>query len=289
MYARLRRLVDTWPFADWDVEVHPTRCPEHAGVLVCEMLDRPPDLLAVCGGDGTLNEVISSVPRPPFPVALIPGGTANVLAHELGLPRNPVAALEVALKRTVRQVDLGLLSGTKRRPFLLMAGIGFDAHVVLNVRPKKRLLGMTVFYLTTVRTLLSYSFPEFQVVTADEEFAATSCVISNARTYGGGIVFTPDADMTDGLFDVLIVKGKPGISHLKFFLSAWRRKPRPFSCVQWRRVPAVKIKGPRGLWVQVDGELFGSLPVEANLLPASYPLVVPAQASGLRPRDRERQ
>lgn len=275
VFARVERLLKKWPYADWDVEVHATRCSEHAGVLAREMLDRPPDLLAVCGGDGTLNEVASSLPNPPFPIALIPAGTANVLARELNLPRDPALAIKMALKRTVRYVDLGLLSGTKSRHFLLMAGIGFDAYVVSKVRPKRRRLGMAAFYLTTLRAFFSYSFPELHVLAAGESFVATSCLIANARTYGGGIIFTPGADMGDGLLDVLVIQGKPGISHLRFFLSAWRGKPRLNSCVQCRRVPALRVEGPRGLWVQVDGELFGTLPVEATLSSASYPFVVP--------------
>jgi diacylglycerol kinase family enzyme len=167
-FKRISRLIQEWPHSDWEVAFHPTRCTEHAGVLARELLDQPPDLLAVCGGDGTLNEVVSSVPEPPFPVALLPAGTANVLARELGLPLDPIQALHVALQRDVRRVDLGILRGRKLHRFLLMAGIGFDAHVVSRVRPKKRRLGLAAYYGATLRALMSYSFPEFRLLTRDE-------------------------------------------------------------------------------------------------------------------------
>ena len=86
-----------------------------------ELLGAPPDLLALRGGDGTVNEIASSVPAPPFPVAIIPAGTANVLARELGIPLNPVRAVQIALKRTVRKLDLGRLGAGMRR-FLFVAG-----------------------------------------------------------------------------------------------------------------------------------------------------------------------
>ena len=92
-YRAVRRLIRHWPYPDWKYEFLTTRCPEHAGVLAQEQLLDPPDLLAICGGDGTLHEVVSRVPEPPFPVALLPSGTANVLARDLGIPFNPVHAL----------------------------------------------------------------------------------------------------------------------------------------------------------------------------------------------------
>lgn len=274
-FKRIKRLVKAWPYAGWEVELYPTRCAEHAGVLARELLDRPPDLLAVCGGDGTLSDVASSVPEPPFPVALIPAGTANVLARELGLPLDPIQSLEIALKRVVKHVDLGVLQGRKLQRFLLMAGIGFDAYVVSRIRPKKRRLGLAAYYLATVRALLSYHFPEFRVVAQEEVLAATSCLVANARNYGGGLVFTPSADMRDGILDVLILQGKPRISHFRLLLSAWRGKPRIDSCIQYRRLKSLRIEGPRGVWVQADGELVGTLPLEVTLSQATYPLVVP--------------
>jgi diacylglycerol kinase family enzyme len=206
---------------------------------------------------------------------MIPAGTANVLAHELGLPLNPVQALEVALKKVVRCVDLGIVQGRKRQRFLLMAGIGVDAYIVSKIRPKRRLLGMATFYLESLRAFRSYAFPEFRVLGGDETLSATSCIIANARSYGGGLVFTPDADMSDGLFDVLILQGKPGVEHFRFILSAWLGKPLQVSCVQRRRFPALRIEGIRGVWVQADGELMGALPIDVTLTPASFPLVVP--------------
>ena len=114
---------------------------------------------AICGGDGTLNEVASRVPYPPFPVALLPAGTANVVARELGLPLDPIRALQVALNRVVRPVDLGELNAGVRR-FLFVAGIGFDAYVVANVRPAlKKKLGMAAYAAAIVSGLRRYSFP----------------------------------------------------------------------------------------------------------------------------------
>jgi YegS/Rv2252/BmrU family lipid kinase len=274
-FKRIEQLLKVWPHREWEVEFLPTKCAEHAGVLARELLSHPPDRLAVCGGDGTFNDVVSSVPGPPFPVALIPSGTANVLAHELGLPYDAAGALEVALKGTVRQVDLGILRGNGHHHFLLMAGIGLDAYVVSKVRPKKRRFGLAAFYLASLRALLSYTFPEFNVMAQGETIPATSCLIANTRHYGGGLVFTPDASMEDGLLDLFLLREKSRIENFKLLFSAWRGKPRLDGRIQRRQLSALRIEGPRGIWVQADGELKGTLPLDVTLAHAAYPLVVP--------------
>ncbi len=273
-YKIIHRLVLHWPYQDWECEFLPTRCPEHAGVLALEQLSNPPDLLAVCGGDGTLHEVVSRVPDPPFPVALLPAGTANVLARDLGLPFNPARALDIALKRVIRRVDLGTVTARAPHSFLLMAGIGFDAYVVSRVRPAvKARLGMLAFVISTLQALATYGFTEFQVSAGGEQHTATSCIVANAKGYGGGLVFTPAADMTDGFFDILVLEGRPRLGYIHFLWNAWRGRPKPYPWVKQLRAPAVQVTGPRGLWAQADGELLGTLPLDISIAPKAFPLV----------------
>jgi diacylglycerol kinase family enzyme len=89
-YKSIQNYARHWKPADWEVEILTTRERGHAGLLARELLQNPPDLLVICGGDGTVNEVATLVPEPPFPGGLIPSGTANVIAREVGLPLNPV-------------------------------------------------------------------------------------------------------------------------------------------------------------------------------------------------------
>lgn len=278
-YKIIHRLIRHWPYQDWEYEFLPTRCPEHAGVLAMEQIANPPDLLAVCGGDGTLHEVASSVPDPPFPVALLPAGTANVLARDLGLPLDPVRALDVALKkRAVRRVDLGKLKARAERSFLLMAGIGIDAYVASRVRPAvKNRLGMFAYAISTLHSLATYAFPEFQVSTGEQQFTATSCLIANAKGYGGGLLFTPAADMFDGLLDILVLEGRSRLGYLRFLWNGWRRHPKVYPWIREFRASALKVTGPRGLWVHADGELVGTLPIEVSITSRAFPLVVPPE------------
>ncbi len=276
VFNRLLHYVREWRPAGWTVELLCTNQPGHAGEIARGLLGNPPDILAVCGGDGTVKEVVSCTPDPPFPVGIVPAGTANVLAHELGLPLDPVKALSIVLDGAVRRVDCGRLIGTSSHGFLLMAGIGFDAYVASRVRPAiKDKLGIAAYYLSTVQAIGSYRFPEFRVVTDDHVLVGTSCIIANAKSYGGGLILTPGADMTDGFFDILMIKGRPATEYIRFLWSAWRRRPRQYSWVQYRRSRRVRVEGPESILVQVDGEVIGGLPVTVDLLPGVFPLVVP--------------
>ncbi|MBN2243375.1 MAG: diacylglycerol kinase family lipid kinase [Acidobacteria bacterium] len=272
----IRRCVRRWKRRDWEVEILETRDTNQAGRMAQDLVPNPPDLLAVCGGDGTLNEVASSLPAPPFPVAVLPAGTANVVAREVKLPLNPVRALDISLKRSVRKVDLGELGPGPRRRFVFAAGIGFDAYVAANVTPAmKEKLGMGAYALEIFRGLRNYPFREFQVVADGRAYTATSCLAANARSYGGGLLFCPQADMRDGFLDILVIQGKNRIQLARFLFRALLRLPEVNDWTRRFRARRLTLDGPAGIPVQADGESAGSLPLEIGLLPSTFPLVVP--------------
>lgn len=272
----IQRYIRQWPHSQWEVELLTTRADYRAGPLAREMLEHPPDLLAVCGGDGTINEVASQIPRPPFPVAVLPAGTANVVARELGLPLDPIRALQIALKRKVRKVDLGELGGESGRRFLFVAGIGFDAYVVSKVQSKlKKKLGKGAFAIEAVRCLRSYTFPEFRITADNRAFSGTSCLVCNARSYGGGMLFCPDANMTDGILDILILQGKRRVELARFLLQALCRKAVTRDWIHRIRAKTLRIEGSSEVMVQTDGELSGQLPLDIGVADLAFPLVVP--------------
>ena len=276
-YRSIRDYVQRWNPPGWDVEIRETQRPEHAGAIAEELTASLPDLVGICGGDGTINEVASRLAQPPFPIAILPAGTANVVAREFRIPLNPVRALDAALKGVVRRVDLGELNAGRRR-FLFVAGIGFDAFVVAGVNPglKKR-IGIAAYAAAIVSCLRSYSFPEFQVVVDERTYTATSCLACNAKKYGGGLLFCPGADMSDGLFDVILLEGGRRLALGYFLLQAWLGKAATHDWVHRLKARALRIDGGAGVLVQADGELSGALPVEISLIDKAFPLVVPVK------------
>ncbi len=272
----IRRYIRRWKRQDWEVEILETRYRNHAGEIALDLARKPPDLLAVCGGDGTLNEIASFIPSPPYPVVVLPAGTANVIARELRLPLNPVRALDLGLNRSVRKVDLGELGPGAKRRFLFVAGIGFDAYVAARVKPAlKARFGMGAYALEIIRCLRVYPFREFQVHVDDCSYRATSCLVANAKSYGGGLLFCPRADMQDGLLDILIIQGQNRIELARFLLLAWLGHPRENDWTRRYRAGKLNVDGPPGIPVQADGESAGELPLEIGLLPSTFPLVIP--------------
>lgn len=281
-YRAIRNYVQKRKLADCDIEIRETLRPEHAGVLAEELLAAPPDFVGVCGGDGTVNEVACRLTHPPFPIAILPAGTANVLARELKVPLNPVRALKAALKHTVRRVDVGEMNAGSHR-FLFVAGIGFDAYVVATVNSKlKKRIGMAAYAVAILSGLLRYSFPEFQVTVNGRTHTATSCLVCNSARYGGGLLFCPRADMADGEFDILLLEGKRRIGLGFFLLQAWLGIAASPKWAHRIRARTVQIEGSAGVLAQADGELAGHLPMKIDLIDRAFPLVVPVEQVGNR-------
>ena len=223
-----------------------------------------------------MNEIATAIPEPPFPVALLPAGTANVLARELRLPMNPVRALQVALTGKARRIDLGSLGPASGRRFLFVAGIGFDAFTVSLARPEvKSRLGIGAYVVAIAECLRKYSFPEFRVTSGNRTLTATSCLVCNSKKYGGGLLFCPEADMHDGLLDILVLEGRRRFALVVFLVLAWFQRPMKGQWIHRFRSDTLKIEGGEGLLVQVDGELAGGLPLDIGLKPSSFPLIVP--------------
>ena len=275
-FRNLQKHVRDWHHPEWDVEVLPTRAPGHAGALARELLDRPPDILAVCGGDGTINEVVSALPStPPCPLAVLPGGTANVLARELVLPLDPIQALYIALKGKVRQVDIGEMRAGQNRRFTFVAGIGFDAWAVHAARPAlKSRIGMAAYAVAVAECLRHYEFPQFEITANGSTYNATSCLVCNARSYGGGLSFCPDADMADGLLDILIIEGVRRAALVGFLFSAWVRPGRVPAWARRLRTKELRVEGPSSAYIETDGELAGMLPATFSLSEKFLPLMV---------------
>jgi diacylglycerol kinase (ATP) len=275
-YRAIQRYLKQWNHPDWEVDFQTTKSRNHAGLLARELLESPPDLLMVCGGDGTLNEVVSQIPDASFPIAVVPAGTANVVARELGLPLNPQKALQIGLKLKTRKADLGILGPGSKRRFLFVTGIGFDAYVASKVSDDlKSKLGIAAYAYAIVRCLQSYSFPEFQVKAGDKTYTATSCLVKNARRYGGEMLFCPDANMYDGLLDILVLQGRRRLALAKFLLKARLQRPETHEWTYRFQTDALRIEGPADVCVQADGELVSGLPLDISLAPSAFPLVIP--------------
>ena len=208
------------------------------------------------------------------PLALLPSGTANVLAKELELPWNPWRAAEYIPGGEVRRIALGRAGS---RYFVAVGGAGSDANLVyLAVRRGWGRLGMLAFWLEGFRQLLTYDFPEFTVAVGGEALAATLVVVSRTRHYGGPIQITRHADLFGADFEVAVFPPRNPALYLLYFLAQLVGQLEGFPEVRSFRARHVAATTRRGrIRVQVDGELVGELPIDFSIVPDALSIVVP--------------
>ena len=234
------------------------------------------DVVVAAGGDGTINEVANGLIKatgPVPPLAIIPLGTANVLAQEIGLHGSPEGIARAIVRGSRLTAHLGQANG---RRFLMMAGVGFDAHVVANVDlALKRRTGKLAYVLETLLQGVRYGFPPCRVEVDGRRFEACSVVVCNGRHYGGPFVAAPRASLAEPAFEVCLLQ-KGGWTHVLrygFALVAGRLSALPDVRIETGRT--VRIEGQAGLPVQGDGDIIATLPVEISVCERTLDLIVP--------------
>lgn len=228
--------------------------------------------IVAAGGDGTLNEVINGLAPSAIPLAFIPLGTVNVLALEIGLPFDLLAAAEVAVTGVPKPVCLGLAG---ERKFLLMAGIGFDAEVVRAVDSRlKRSIGRFAYVVAALKALGHWQPSPFTVTLADGTVQrAEGVIIGNGRLYGGRFSLTPHASLTDDSFEVLLLRRSSRLALLRAGLSALLHRPPAAKDGLLLHTTRLRISGTAP--IQIDGDDFGDLPCVFATLPGAITLIFP--------------
>jgi diacylglycerol kinase (ATP) len=251
--ALARRALDE---AGVSAEVFVTERPGHAHELARDLVRDARDLVIAWGGDGTVNEVASALVGSMTALGIVPSGSGNGLARELGLPRRPAAAIRAAAEGRTRRIDAGELGG---RLFFNIAGVGFDAEVALrfNQRPGRR-RGLWPYVAFVFDELRRYRPSRYTVALDDETFEseAFAIILANSPQYGNAIRVAPDATLDDGLLDVLLVDHRSIPRHL------WRARHlllgtigRAEGIVR-RKVRGGSIVADRLMACHADGEAF---------------------------------
>ena len=231
------------------------------------------DLLIVYGGDGTFHEVIGEAVRWKVPVALLPAGTTNILARELGIPRDPERALALVAGRKSQKIHLGQANG---HYFHLMAGIGFDGYVISRMDKRmKKVLGIGAYWLAAAAALLKYPLTPFEVSLEGEVLEGTFAVIGNARYYGGELLITPQARIEENCLDVCLFTGRHRWRYLSYLLGVLSGRHLQYDDVIYRKVQHLKVSGDSSVPIQMDGELVGHVPMEFSSFSEGVEVIVP--------------
>ena len=251
------------------------RAPEHAR----RAADRGVDVLFVWGGDGTVQRCIDAVAGTDTAVAILPAGTANLLAMNLKIPDDITEAVRIGLHGDRRRMDTGSVNGER---FTVMAGAGFDARMIAEAdRGLKDRLGRAAYLYTGMRNLGARRMKATVEVDGKRFFnGRLSCVLAaNVGTIMGGIEAFPDARPDDGLLELGVVTAKNPLQWARIFgrLTLGRAEDSPFAEIT--RGAKIKIRFDRKIPYELDG---GARPARKELRikarPRSITNCVPAKA-----------
>ena len=260
-----------------NVQVTPTTRPGDATRLAREAVAARSDLLVACGGDGTVNEVVGGVAGSDVPLLVIPGGTSNVLAREIGLPRELMAGAALLRKGAIRRISLGR-AGDRR--FVLMAGVGVDAGIVAASNSRlKRHLGEGAFWLAGFQQLAQYHFSPFDLVVDGKPYQGTFALISKVKHYGGPFQLTPQANLFSNQFAICLFQSTGRWRYLYYLSQVARGKHASLPDVLMLKGRIIEVTGSANIQVQVDGELLGTLPQTISIQDNALSLIVPRARS----------
>lgn len=230
------------------------------------------------GGDGTAREVAAGLLGSPVALGVLPGGTANLLALALGLPREPVAAAALLGRLPARPFDVGLAGG---HPFLMMVSAGLDASMLAGLDEKlKWRFGKSAIVWQGLAEWWRYPYPTLEVEADGERFPATFVAVANIPFYAGAFRLAPDARPDDGLFELLVFRGAGRAATFSFAWDLVRsaahvRRPD----VTVRRVREVVLRGPAA--AQLDGDLCREpLPLAVRMSPETLTVLAPEPIPG---------
>jgi YegS/Rv2252/BmrU family lipid kinase len=226
------------------------------------------DAIVSAGGDGTLNAVVNGLTGSPTPIAVLPLGTVNVLAREIGLPRRSAELATLITESPARPIWPGRIAG---RIFLMMASVGFDSETVAGVHlGLKARAGRLAFAWAALIRLWHYRPCELVVRADGIEHRAAGLIAAKGRFYAGPFVVAPDARLAEPSFELVLFRRAGRLAVLRYAAALFLGRIPRLKGVAILRARSVTVTGDRAVPVQADGEIVGQLPLTIEI--ADQPL-----------------
>jgi len=278
-----RRVAGALVAAGHGVSIIETEGPGTAGAIARRQIEQGADLILALGGDGTLNEILPGVVRTGVPLGVVPGGTANVLARELGLGVSALRMVPRLAECVPIRVPVAVLKcepGAAPRYFLLMAGVGFDAHIVYRLNlPLKAKAGQLAYWISSFSEFFR-RLDEFQVEVNGETFTCSFALASRVRNYAGYLHIARRVSLEKPEFEMVLFEGASALrSYLKYLAAVVTGRTANVRGMSFLRATSARFSGPQDprIYVQVDGEYAGRLPATVELEPDALTLLVPPE------------
>ena len=278
------RVVATLAGAGWDVDRENTTCAADTFKLAVAGVADGVDAVAVFGGDGTSMQAAAAVVGTEVALALIPGGTGNVLAGNLRIPMDPLAAVRSITGGRRRRIDLGeVILADGAHYFGVACGAGVDARVMGETLPvNKRRWGIGAYFATTFRVLSEIQSTPCTITVDGTRFeapAALILILNCAEVIPRVVRVRPEIKLDDGILDLVVVAADSAAGAIRGFLrvlgnSFGTKRETPY--LRYARGSEFRIEPAESLPVQFDGDPVGATPFSARVLPGALTVMVPS-------------
>jgi YegS/Rv2252/BmrU family lipid kinase len=267
----------------WEVSIQQKRHGGHASELAAKAAKEGYDIVVACGGDGTVSEIVDGLAGTNVAIGVLPGGTANLWAHEIGVSLDLERAARQLVTAQRRRADVGhfTINGKKGQHFMLMAGLGLDANVVDRLsKPLKKRVGM-LSYLPAILKVIPKR-PNYDVrIDLDGvswQGRAAQIVIGNTRRYASVTNVTSEARVDDGRFDIAILAPPHALSVARQLITLVTRKRPSLSTAHYDRVGSVRIQAGDVIPLEVDGGRVKQTKVKPDKDGVTYEFSIRTQA-----------
>ena len=277
--ALIERTIEILGKQGHSVTPAPTTGPGMAGSLAREQIEGGADLILAAGGDGTVNEVAEGMVHSRVPLGVLPAGTANVLAMEMRLGSRMERVAARLGECTPRRISVGRLTNGAARPrhFLLMAGIGLDAHIVYHVSAGLKARVGKLAYWVAGWSLLGRRLAQIHAEVNGYPRECSFALVSKVKNYGGDFEIARAVTLFEDCFEVVLFQGRSTLPYVKYFAGLALGRLAGLKGVEVLRAARVRLSGPEDgrVYVQIDGEYAGHLPAEVSIVPDALTLLVP--------------
>ena len=250
----------------------------HADRIIKDIAGQGFDTVIAIGGDGTINEVANAVRPTDMSLGIVPMGSGNGLARSLDIPLDPEAALEVIRRGYVKRIDCCEADGV---PFFVTFGVGFDAQVTASY-DQKNFRGPLSYVLSTVDQFIKHKSSLYRLHLNGEviEQKAFLVTCANADQYGNNAIIAPDAELDDGLFDVVVIRDMSLLKAPQVAISLFTKRVDESASIDIYRTDHLIIEREKEDYAQVDGELIElGRRIEITIQKQQLPILVPQPKS----------
>jgi diacylglycerol kinase (ATP) len=291
----MRLVAEVLRQAKVDLQIESTTGPGSATDLARAAVAAGAEVVLACGGDGTVNEVVNGLAMSHCGLAILPGGTANIAARDLGIALKPVAAAQELARACSRRIALGRVTwgsqagddpgaAARARYFLSVAGVGFDAHVVHHLGwDFKRDFGVAAYVWNAFKQVWGYGFPPFICRVRDHEWRGGMALLQRTERYAGWLHMSPGSSLLNRQMKLFLFQSANPLRYFVYAAAIALRRHlhlRDLHIIESWPLECRAESPAQTIRVELDGEAAGELPATFDLVPDALTLLLPEKLAG---------